>query len=217
MAINSTFPERVKAVITKLGGITQASQKTGLSTSVLSQYSNGKSEPSRTRLMNIADAANVGLAWLATGQDDTMDQTLHILPYYGSKLESGPKIVRQRLIQYSTIPITDLFLKNILGRDSIENLGFFDIHGDCMTPTLNRGEWVIANLSDTDVNTGIYIIESGGETHFRRLQTLMGDDGPYQYKIMYDNKNMYETESISRESPDTIHIIGRVIWHGRRM
>jgi len=217
MAENNTFPERIKAVITKLGGITQASKKTGLSTSVLSQYSNGKSEPSRRRLISLADAAGVGLAWLATGQEDTMNQTLHILPYYGSKLEGGNEPVRQRLTQYSTIPITDLFLKNILGRDSIENLGFFDIHGDCMTPTLNRDEWVIANLSDIEVNTGIYIIESGGETHFRRLQTFMGESSPYEYKIMYDNKDMYETESILRESPDSINIIGRVIWHGRRM
>jgi len=215
MAENNTFPERIKAVITKLGGITQASKKTGLSTSVLSQYSNGKSEPSRRRLISLADAAGVGLAWLATGQEDTMNQTLHILPYYGSKLEGGNEPVRQRLTQYSTIPITDLFLQSILGRDSIENLGFFDVHGDCMTPTLSRGEWVIADLSETNVNTAIYVIESGAETHFRRLQTYLGDKD--NYKIMYDNNEMYETEEISKETPSTINIIGRVIWHGRRM
>jgi len=215
MAENNTFPERIKAVITKLGGITQASKKTGLSTSVLSQYSNGKSEPSRTRLISLAKASGVSLAWLAIGQEDTMDQKLHILPYYGSKLDDGSKLVRERLIQYSKIPITDLFLQNILGRESINHLGFFDIHGDCMTPTLNQGEWVIADLNYTEVNTGIYVIESEGETHFRRLQTFMGDTS--QFKILYDNKNMYETETISKESPDNITIIGRVIWHGRRM
>jgi len=215
MVDTTTFPERMKSVITQLGGITQAAQKTGLSTSVLSQYANGKSEPSRKRLISICDAADVSLTWLVLGEENTMDEPLHILPYYGPKLLGGDDHVHKRLVRYSKIPITDQFLTDILGRNSVEHLGFFDVHGDCMTPTLNRGEWVIADLSETEVNTAIYVIESGFETHFRRLQTNFGD--PSHFKIMYDNHDMYETEVISKESPSTINIIGRVIWHGRRM
>ena len=210
-----TFPERIKSVITKLGGITQASQKTGLSTSVLSQYANGKSEPSRTRLLSMAEAADVSLLWLATGKGDEVSQSLHILPYYGPDLTDGTDSTQKRLQQYSEIPITELFLKDILGRKSIDNLGFFDIHGDCMTPTLNQGEWVIADLAYTEINTGIYVIESEGETHFRRIQTMLGSKE--KYKIMYDNHDMYETETVSKSGNENVTIIGRVIWHGRRM
>lgn len=215
MPDKTTFPERMKAAIMTMGGITKASQKTGLSTSVLSQYSNGKSEPSRTRLISVAQGAGCSLGWLAMGEEDRIDPQLHMLPRYKTNLEAGNQPAKNRLIKQASIPITDEFLKNELGRDYVDDLSVFDINGDWMSPTLSQGDWVIADLGCTKMTSGIYIAESENETYFRRIQELMGNSK--SYKVICDNKALYEPETVTEEDLHNTQILGRVIWHGHRM
>lgn len=215
MTVETTFPIRMKSAIMTMGGITKASQKTGLSTSVLSQYSNGKSEPSRTRLISIAKGAGCSLAWLAMGEEDRIDPQLHMLPCYKAKLEPGNKPAKNRLIKHANIPITDTFLKNELSKDYVDDLSVFDIHGDCMAPTLVRGDWIVADLGSTKMSSGIYIVESDNETYFRRVQELVGNSK--SYKVICDNKSLYEPQTVTEADLNDAHILGRVIWHGRRL
>ena len=62
------FGSRVSEIATEIGGQAELSRRTGISTVTIASYISGKSEPSRERLIALADVAKVSLLWLATGQ-----------------------------------------------------------------------------------------------------------------------------------------------------
>ncbi len=62
------FQKRIKQVIQLLGGPGKACQKIGVTYTSLQRWRKGESDPSRQNLINIAQAGNIDLLWLATGQ-----------------------------------------------------------------------------------------------------------------------------------------------------
>jgi transcriptional regulator with XRE-family HTH domain len=62
------FGERVEIAIEMAGGTTKMAEMAGVSTSVLSKWRRGESDPSRSRLVKMARAAGVSVEWLATGE-----------------------------------------------------------------------------------------------------------------------------------------------------
>ncbi|MBF0152705.1 MAG: helix-turn-helix transcriptional regulator [Magnetococcales bacterium] len=62
-----SFAERVK---TMLGheSLRSFAERSGLSVTVLRQYLSGNSDPTRTKLIAMANASNVNVLWLATGE-----------------------------------------------------------------------------------------------------------------------------------------------------
>lgn len=65
---DAAFMARVHQAVELAGGIAALSRKCGLSRGVIHKYLNGDSEPSRPRLIALAQAANVDVTWLATGE-----------------------------------------------------------------------------------------------------------------------------------------------------
>jgi len=62
------FGERVSVAIDRVGGSTKMAEIAEVSTSVLSKWRRGESDPSRSRLVKMANAAGVSVEWLATGK-----------------------------------------------------------------------------------------------------------------------------------------------------
>jgi phage repressor protein C with HTH and peptisase S24 domain len=62
------FVERVRKAAELAGGQLALSQKTGISARTINAYALGESEPSRSRLVAIADAAGVSAGWLVNGE-----------------------------------------------------------------------------------------------------------------------------------------------------
>lgn len=62
------FSERLGSLLPNRGDVKTLSEKTGISITAIRQWLRGEAEPSRDRLVLIADALGVSLAWLATGQ-----------------------------------------------------------------------------------------------------------------------------------------------------
>jgi len=63
-----TFVERIELLIEMVGGRGELAAKSGLSRSVIDKYAQGASEPSRPRLIALANAGPVSVSWLATGE-----------------------------------------------------------------------------------------------------------------------------------------------------
>lgn len=61
------FVARIRRVVDMVGGIAALSRKCHLSRPVIHKYLNGASDPSRARLVSLAQAAGVSVEWLATG------------------------------------------------------------------------------------------------------------------------------------------------------
>ena len=62
------FGERIDVAIKRAGGATRMAEKAGISGSVLRKWRAEKSDPSRTSLIKVANAAGVSVEWLATGK-----------------------------------------------------------------------------------------------------------------------------------------------------
>lgn len=69
------FKQRLAECADLVGNAATLSKMTGISRPTIGDYLSGKSDPSRTRLIQIARVANVSLEWLATG--------------YGSRIPRG--------------------------------------------------------------------------------------------------------------------------------
>lgn len=67
---SDAFTDRMNVAIRKGGGVTNMAHRTGLSESVLRKWRSGASDPKRSDLVKVADAAGVSVEWLATGRED---------------------------------------------------------------------------------------------------------------------------------------------------
>ena len=79
------FTLRLKALVARAGSVSALAKKAGISHSGLLRYLGG-GDPSRKVLVALAQAANVDLAWLATGHGEMTSgmpkQSLTLLPLY---------------------------------------------------------------------------------------------------------------------------------------
>ena len=63
-----TFPDRIKKIIELSGSAEKLANISGMSSRVIGQYLAGKSDPTRLKLIALANAALVNIEWLATGK-----------------------------------------------------------------------------------------------------------------------------------------------------
>nr|WP_321273268.1 helix-turn-helix transcriptional regulator [Alcaligenes faecalis] len=62
------FPDRINLAIARAGGAKSLADKMGMSTSVLRSWRSGNSDPSRSSLVKMAQASNLSVSWLASGE-----------------------------------------------------------------------------------------------------------------------------------------------------
>lgn len=94
-----------------------------------------------------------------------------------------------------------------------KNLVLISAVGDSMEPTLRPGDLLLVDRSENGVKQdAIYAIALDGELRIKRVQRLF--DG--RLIIRSDNPG-YQPEEIGPGVTDTVNIIGRVVWAGRRM
>lgn len=63
-----SFKNRVKFAVDKVGNATIMARKTGVTRQTISAYVSGDSDPTREKLVLLADAADIYTEWLATGR-----------------------------------------------------------------------------------------------------------------------------------------------------
>lgn len=66
--IDDGFGERMERLCELVGGPGALAKEAGLSRRVIDKYRSGQSDPSRQRLVALAEAGDVSVSWLATGQ-----------------------------------------------------------------------------------------------------------------------------------------------------
>lgn len=106
-----------------------------------------------------------------------------------------------------SIWLSDIGIKQILGRKSGDGVHIIKVPTDSMMPTIGPRDLVFI---DTKINyfvsDGVYVFKLNGNTFIKRLQRL--PDGSFQASS--DNKN-YEPFPISEELFDTAEVIGKFV------
>ena len=212
-----SFSDRIKIVAERVGGFTELARRTSLSTSVLHKYVSDASDPSRKRLIAIAEAGGVSLEWLATGRGSPDAATptsvepaqFAEIPRYDVELSAGHGAFAERAQLLDHIPFTPEFLRRKLGRGSADGLVILEARGDSMEPTISDGDLVLVDTRQIKPADGLYAFALGDTVHIKRLRVFGG------VEVLSDNADIYPPRRLDPAELEQLHVIGRVRWIGR--
>lgn len=195
------FPARLKQAVGDKS-IRGFARDCGFSDTVLRQYLNGQSEPTRPALLAIARTANISVEWLATGQCVTAPHDL--------SQALAEKYTYKEPLAFETDWLQTEF------PDSFENLMLVQMVDDSMEPTLPIKALVLVDTTDRDlgaVTHGIYLLKLDDRILVKRLQYV----AEKTIRVLSDNA-AYEAFSLVLSSPSSgLSLMGRVIWVGHKL
>lgn len=193
---------------------TQLAKHLGLNRTTLSSRRNRNSIPFEACL-EIADREGLSLDWLFHGQG----------PQYKSEAPAAGDFVYIPLYEVSAsgghgtvIDAEDQPKALAFRRDWIEvelktrpcDLALVYVEGESMEETLRDGDVIMMDLSETRPRDGVFVIRMDDALLVKRLQALPG----HQIKVVSDNPAY---EPFEASLGDSLRIIGRVVWMGRRI
>ena len=229
------FVGRLQTILRHWPSADRLARAVGVSPSAFRKWLRGEAEPSRERLVALADAAGVGVAWLAKGDGpeprfperagSTGAQTASSRNDGG--IEPAPVRVaaearrggggRQRNAAATLAPERvhrlrpRLDPKNVrvgAGRSAAGERG-----GQFMQPTIRDNDLLLIDTTDRKLREfGIYVLEYQGERLVKRVQRKL--DGSL---ILISDNAIYEAERIPAERANDVTVIGRAVWSGGRI
>lgn len=225
------FAGRLRTILNHWPSADRLARAVGVSPSAFRKWLKGEAEPSRERLVSLADAAGVSIAWLARGEgpeprlrdvrgatkatvnDDRIDPSQFVvLPKRPEAAAAGGGTPQ---------PPNSLSEYIAFGHDWIraeldvapENLLLETAVGESMSPTLGDRDLLLIDTNDRKLREfGIYVLEYGGERLVKRVQRKL--DGSL---ILISDNGIYEAERIPAERAGEMTVIGRVVWSGGRI
>jgi phage repressor protein C with HTH and peptisase S24 domain len=205
------FSVRIQKLAIAVGGPKQLSERSGLSRAVIGKYLSGKSDPSRQRLVKLANAAGVSIRWLVTGEGEMSrdDQSFVFVPRGEIRAAS-----RDELSVSSDQIVDHLAFRADWIHDRLRvdpnRLALIEARGDSMAPTVHDGDLLLIEVSGYRFALdGIYAIIRPDGLAVKRLVKRI--DGAVE--VRSDNP-LYGLEVAPAEA---FKILGRVIWRGRKV
>lgn len=226
-----SFGERVKEVIQLVGSAEKLARMTGISARGIGHYAAGGSDPTRSKMVALAEAAGVNVLWLATGEGPKMkgaaEETRSLkdvsipeeeasggyvrVPRYDVSASAGAGAfqVSEQVVDY--IQFKPDWIKNTLGT-SAQALALIQVKGDSMAPTLSDGDIILVDTSDRHFEANaIYVLQLEGSLLVKRIQRKI--DGTV---VIKSDNLAYEPETVRGDLLDQLNVVGRVVWYGRR-
>jgi phage repressor protein C with HTH and peptisase S24 domain len=228
---------RLQFVVQQWPSADRLAKATGVSPSAFRKWLKGVAEPSRDRLVALAEAAGVNVSWLAQGEGAEPDALMLAARAHSPQSTDPagkPNIAHHlpNIAQYLMLPRrpdvaaagsghpvanepTEFigfrrdWLRSAFGLDAAD-LILEIVMGDSMEPDIRDGDVLLVDTTDrTFRNFGIYVIEARAERLVKRVQRKF--DGSL---ILISDNKMYQPESIPAEMAKEVHVVGRVLWRG---
>lgn len=213
------FGERLRKAADFIGGQAELSRKTGISSRSISDYVQGKADPSRERLVSIAMATGVNIEWLAAGvgtiawgSDGSHSEgpgDFDFIPMAEAQLSAGDGafVVADGVRDYYA------FRKEWVSRTvgSRENAILVQVIGNSMAPTILENDVVMLDRSQLNIYEGkIYALRMDSTIMVKRLALRPWD----KVLIISDNRAEYEPYEADRKD---VHVLGQVVWFARTL
>jgi phage repressor protein C with HTH and peptisase S24 domain len=175
--------------------------------------------PRGETLTKLAKAVDRDLKWLLHGDEAHVGNTADIppeanpeiveVPVYLLEIPAGPGAwVEDDPEPAETQPFKLSRLRS-LTRAPLDKLAMAQVYGDSMQPTLFNADMVLVDTTQRSPRDGLFVVRLFGELMVKRITT-----GPGQVDVSSDNT---AHRSYPNVDLDQLHIVGRVIWLGRRM
>ncbi|MTW19131.1 helix-turn-helix domain-containing protein [Rhodoplanes serenus] len=207
--------DRLKRAVHGAGGNGAISATSGVPISTLNTYMAGTTMPSLAKLAKIAKACGVSLDYLVSGsaspEVDTKNwpDKLAIVQNLEFRASAGDGL----LVLDQETEATP-FPKPVVDRLGLRasKARLLRAAGNSMWPTIEDGDPVLVDISDTDVIDGrIYVFTIGDHVLLKRLRRR-----GRKLLMRADNRELYpEEEEVPTVEP--VRIIGRVRWVGRSL
>lgn len=104
------------------------------------------------------------------------------------------------------------WVKNALGVP-VSSLALINVKGDSMEPTLSNGDVILIDMTlDGFDDNAVYVLRLNGTLLVKRVKRNF--DGSV---LVSSDNAMYPPDTIKFDVIDTLNVVGRVVWCGRRM
>jgi phage repressor protein C with HTH and peptisase S24 domain len=227
-ADRAAFVARLQTILRHWPSADRLARTMGVSPSAFRKWLKGEAEPSRERLVALADAASVSVGWLARGEGpeprlqsvgkppreraDTVTDagldTRHfiLLPKRpeaaaaGSETPAAPPGSEYMALRNDWIRAT-------FGIEP-DKLLLETARGESMLPRIHDGDLLLIDTTEQQFRSfGVYVLEVGGERLVKRVQRKV--DG--SLTLISDNP-AYETDHVPVAEAANVTVIGRVLW-----
>ncbi|HGV9304567.1 helix-turn-helix domain-containing protein [Vibrio fluvialis] len=210
------FPERLKEAIGTLS-VRAFAQKCGHSESGLRKYLAGETYPPLDKLASIAEAADVSVEWLVTGEDFCIRENNNgykatnsfddftLIPGYRIQVSAGHGSLNPDQLEPTRyLAFRRKWLK-YRGFDEKE-LAIVWAKGDSMEPTIHNNDTLVVNMARNKPQDGhIYIFRNGDELFVKRYQSMLGT-----WRLISDN-SLYSVLDIPKEEQHQFEVVGQVV------
>ena len=219
------FIARLHAILRHWPSADRLARATGVSPSAFRKWLRGEAEPSRERLVALAQAAGVSVGWLASGEgqeprlvlphrsvtsasaDAGLDRRDYVLlprrpeaAAAGSETPPPPTAVEFIALRHE-------WVRSVFGIDP-DRLLLETAVGESMLPGIQDGDLLLVDATENRFRSfGVYVLEIAGERLVKRVQPKL--DG--SLALISDNP-AYETEHIPPAQASDVHVVGRVVW-----
>lgn len=233
-ADREAFVARLQRIVGHWRSADRLARAMGVSPSAFRKWLKGEAEPSRERLVALADAAGVGIAWLAKGEGPQPrfrdaaragagaalmagvdPQAFLVLPRHaedaaaaaGAETPAPPDAQASAFIAFGHD-----WIRRSFGVGP-EDLMLESAVGESMQPTVKDGDLLLVDTTDRRFREfGVYILEYAGQRLVKRVQRKL-DDG----LLLISDNTAYEAERIPPERAREVKVLGRVVWSGGRL
>jgi phage repressor protein C with HTH and peptisase S24 domain len=228
-ADRAAFVSRLHTILRHWPSADRLARATGVSPSAFRKWLKGEAEPSRERLVALAEAAAVGIGWLAMGEGpeprfQTVGQTTRgrgAMPGLDPGIDRPDFVMLPKRAEAAAaglespvppagtefIGLRHDWIRTVLGIEP-DRLLVETAVGESMLPTIQDGDLLFVDTSEPKVSGfGIYVLEVAGDRLVKRVQPKL--DG--SLTLISDN-SAYETEHVPAIKAEGVRILGRVLW-----
>lgn len=229
----STFEGRLAYIIGD-ESVNAFGAKSKIRESSLRDYLKGTVKPGMEKLVAISEATGFNIHWLATGEGPSKTRAHKGTIVSDSESESY-RLTTEEADKYFYIPLYDVeasagdggivekeeiidllafskgWLRNELRVSNPANLNIIYVKGESMEPTLRPGDIVLVDRGDLEISDGIYVLRLNGALLIKRLQRLPG----LIVRVASDNP-AYDSYTVNFSEHHELHLVGRVVWGGKR-
>jgi phage repressor protein C with HTH and peptisase S24 domain len=221
----AAFIARLHAIVRQWPSADRLARATGVSPSAFRKWLRGDAEPSRERLVALAQAAGVGVGWLAggegpepqflrdvgsgflgTGQATLRQSEYVLLPRRPETAAAGPESPTPAG-GTEFLALRQDWVRSALGLEP-DALQMETAVGDSMLPGIRDGDLLLVDAGAKRFGSfGVYVLEVAGERLVKRVQPRL--DG--SLTLISDN-SAYEAEHLPPAQAADVRVVGRVIW-----
>jgi len=211
--------DRIAMILEKFTSVGELASRIGVSDNAIYKWLSNRGQPGIANLIALAQAAGVSVEWLATGKERRAGEPPSVPDAHSADYVFPPRrrtrghrgrtgfLCSEQVVDY--LALKAQWVRTRLNTDP-RNLLLLETEGDSMMPTLGDSDLVLVDIGEPRFKRdGVYVLRHHGDLSVKRLQRR--PDGRLTVKC--DNP-VYESSVVAA---DLVHIIGRVVWSGRRL